>query len=129
MSREYKVISALEHTSVPVPQTYALCQDSEIIGAPFYVMELVDGIAYQRADELTALGPERTRTITERVVDTLARLHDVDYDGVGLRDFGRPTGYLARQVARGKKGLDSSSSRDVPGIDALTRYLTGLPTH
>lgn len=125
MSREYKVISALEHTSVPVPQTYALCQDSEIIGAPFYVMELVEGSAYQRAAELTALGPERTRMITERMVDTLARLHGVDYDAVGLIDFGRPTGYLARQVARWKKQLESSRSRDLPGIDDLIDYLDG----
>lgn len=125
MSREYKVISALEPTSVPVPRTYALCQDSEIIGAPFYVMELVDGIAYQRAAELIALGPQRTRTITELMVDTLARLHDVDYEQVGLSDFGRPSGYLGRQVARWKKQLDSSRSRDLPGMDDLIDYLDG----
>lgn len=128
MSREYRVMTALAPTDVPVPHTFALCQDSDVIGAPFYVMEHKGGTAFQRAEELSARGAERTRHISERMVDTLATLHTVDYSAVGLSDFGRPHGYLGRQVARWKKQLDASRSRDLPGVDQLIEYLdTHLP--
>lgn len=123
MSREYRVITALVSTSVPVPRTYALCEVADVIGAPFYVMDKMDGVAFQRADELVERGPERTLAITERMVDTLATLHTVDYTAVGLDDFGRPSGFLGRQVSRWKKQLESSRNRDLPGIDELISYL------
>lgn len=123
MSREYRVMSALADTDVPVPATYGLCQDDAVIGAPFYVMERVDGTPYQRAAQLEALGATRTRTISERLVDTLAALHAVDYAAVGLDDFGRPDGYLERQVRRWKKQLEASRSRELPGIDELAARL------
>ncbi len=119
MAREYRVIAALRDTNVPVPRSYALCTDPGVLGAPFYVMSSVNGIAYRTADQLTALGPDRTRVIAERLVDTLALLHEVDPAEVGLADFGRPEGFLARQVRRWKKQLDASRSRDIPGIDEL----------
>lgn len=119
MSREYRVMRALADTAVPVPITYGLCQDDSVIGAPFYLMESVPGTPYQRVDQLEPLGPERTRAISERLVDTLAALHEVDYTSVGLGDFGRPDGYLERQVRRWKKQLDASRSREIDGIDEL----------
>jgi aminoglycoside phosphotransferase (APT) family kinase protein len=119
MRREYQVISALRDTGVPVPRTYALCEDPDVLGAPFYVMSKVDGTAYRLAGQMTALGPGRTRAIAERIIDTLAVLHSVDYNAVGLASFGRPEGFLARQVRRWKKQLDASRSREVPGIDEL----------
>ena len=119
MSREYRVMSALADTSVPVPATYGLCQDDSVIGAPFYLMESVTGTPFQRAEQLEKLGEERTRAISERLVDTLAALHEVDYAAVGLEDFGRPDGYLERQVRRWKKQLDASRSREIDGIDEL----------
>ncbi|MDH2413594.1 phosphotransferase family protein [Nocardioides sp. CER19] len=119
MAREYRVMTALRNTAVPVPLTYALCEDAEVVGAPFYVMELVDGVPYRRRSELEALGPDRTRAISERLVDTLVALHAVDPVAVGLADFGRPEGFLARQVGRWKKQMDASYHRDLPAAGEL----------
>ncbi|MGN6250797.1 MAG: phosphotransferase family protein [Marmoricola sp.] len=119
MGREFRVMTALRDTAVPVPLTYGLCTDDTVVGAPFYVMERVPGTPYRRAEELEALGVDRTRAISERLVDTLAALHAVDPAAVGLGDFGRPEGYLGRQVARWKKQLDASHSRDLPLADEL----------
>jgi aminoglycoside phosphotransferase (APT) family kinase protein len=119
MTREHRVISALEPTEVPVPRTIVLCDDPDVLGAPFYVMEKVDGIPYRRAAQLERIGAERTRDICLRMVDILAMLHEIDPTAVGLGDFGRPEGFLARQVRRWKKQLDSSRSRDLPGMDEL----------
>jgi aminoglycoside phosphotransferase (APT) family kinase protein len=123
MAREYRVITALRDTSVPVPRSYALCTDPDVLGAPFYVMSNVNGVAYRTADQLSAVGPARTRVIAERMVGTLALLHTVDPAEVGLADFGRPEGFLARQVRRWKKQLDASRSRTIPGIDELHELL------
>lgn len=123
MSREYHAMAALVDTNVPVPKMIALCEDANVIGAPFYVMEKVAGTPYNRAKDLNRLGAERTRAITERMVDTLAALHNVDYAAVGLAEFGRPEGYLGRQVRRWKKQLVSSQSRDLPGMDELIAQL------
>jgi aminoglycoside phosphotransferase (APT) family kinase protein len=125
MGREYQVMDALAPTNVPVPRMLARCEDTEIIGAPFYIMEKVAGTPYGRASQLESLGADRTRTITERMVDTLVALHAVDYTEVGLGNFGRPDGYLERQVARWKKQLDASHSRDLPGMDELFFRLDG----
>ncbi len=119
MAREYRVISALAGTKVPVPATYLLCADPDVIGAPFYVMEKVSGTAYRTAAQLAAVGAERTRLIATRMIGTLADLHAVDPEAVGLADFGRPQGFLGRQVRRWKKQLDASRSRDLPGADEL----------
>ena len=123
MGREYRVISALQATPVPVPEAYASCSDESVIGAPFYVMSFVDGIPYRSAAELETLGENRTRAIGERLVDTLADLHLVDVAAVGLADFGRPQGFLGRQVRRWGQQLDASHSRDVAGIDELRTRL------
>lgn len=123
MAREYRVISALADTPVPVPHAYALCEDPAVLGAPFYVMGLVEGTPYRQAAELEALGAERTHAIGERMVDTLADLHLVDPESVGLGEFGRPAGFLERQVRRWGQQLDASRSRDLEGVDELRRLL------
>jgi aminoglycoside phosphotransferase (APT) family kinase protein len=119
MAREYRVMSALQGTGVPVPRTYALCQDAEVIGAPFYLMERVEGTAYRWASQLEPLGPERARKISSDLIDILAALHAVEPASVGLADFGRPEGFLARQVSRWKKQLDASYCRDLPAAAEL----------
>ncbi|MDL9978462.1 phosphotransferase family protein [Microbacterium sp. ASV49] len=124
MGREYRVMSALQGSAVPVPHMFAFCDDPEVIGAPFYVMERIDGTAFTRAAQLEALGADRTRTISTRMVDTMADLHAVVPDAVGLGDFGRPEGFLGRQVERWKKQLDSSHTRDLPAADELYRRLS-----
>ncbi|MEV6218214.1 phosphotransferase family protein [Nocardia sp. NPDC051833] len=129
MAREYRVMAALRPTDVPVPTTHALCQDDTVLGAPFYVMEHVEGTPYRTAAELRALGPERTRAISTDLVDTLAVLHAVDPAAIGLADFGRPEGFLERQVRRWKKQLDASHSRELPLADELhARLAADVPT-
>lgn len=130
MVREHRVITALRSTPVPVPVTYAVCPVDDVIGAPFYVMEHVAGTPFRYAAQLAVVGPDRTRVISERVVDTLVALHSVDPDHVGLGDFGRPEGFLGRQVRRWKEQLDASRSRDLDGIDELHERLTAsVPEH
>ncbi|MGW5454340.1 phosphotransferase family protein [Nocardia sp. NPDC003979] len=123
MAREYRVMAALQHTDVPVPTMYALCQDDTVLGAPFYVMEYVEGTPYRTGAELRELGPERTRAISTDLIDTLAVLHAVDPAAVGLADFGRPEGFLERQVRRWKKQLDASHTRDFPLAEELHALL------
>ncbi|MEV0304478.1 phosphotransferase family protein [Streptomyces prasinus] len=119
MRREHRVISALHATPVPVPRTVLLCEDEEVLGAPFYVMEFVEGTPYRTADQLAPLGPERTRRAMLALVDTLVDLHAVDPGEVGLADFGRPEGFLDRQLRRWGKQLDASRDRELAGIDEL----------
>jgi aminoglycoside phosphotransferase (APT) family kinase protein len=123
MGREFRVMSALQDTAVPVPRTYAVCREKSVIGADFYVMERCAGTPFRRAAQLAGLGSERTRAISTGLVDTLAALHAVDPDAVGLGDFGRPVGFLARQVARWKKQLDASHTRDLPAAQELFERL------
>lgn len=132
MKREHRVISALHHgTDVPVPTPVLLCEDDAVIGAPFYVMDFVDGTPYRTAEELAPLGAERTRAAVIGLVDTLVGLHSVDPELVGLGDFGRPDGFLDRQLRRWGKQLDASRNRDLAGIDelhaALGRQLPASP--
>ena len=100
MGREFRVISALGGTGVPVARAIALCTDPEVLGAPFYLMSFVDGVVFDQADRLAALTPELAGQACEELVDTLLELHSIDPASVGLADFGRPDGYLARQVKR-----------------------------
>ena len=124
MGREYTMMSALAETDVPVPTMHAL-GDADLLGAPFYVMEAVEGTPYRKASELGALGPERTRLISERLVDTLAVLHRVEPAAVGLGDFGHPEGFLSRQVARWRKQFDAAHTRDLPAMERLHAQLAG----
>ncbi|MBB2892709.1 phosphotransferase family protein [Flexivirga oryzae] len=123
MTREHRVMAALADTAVPVPVMYAACTDPEVLGAPFYVMERVAGTPYRSADELNALGPERVRGIADAVTDTLVALHAVDPAGVGLADFGRPDGYLERQVHRWRRQMQASKSRELAGEEELHQRL------
>jgi aminoglycoside phosphotransferase (APT) family kinase protein len=120
MSREFRVMTALGPSAVPVPRTILLCQDDTVLGAPFYLMEKVDGTVFRSGEQVTAaLTARQARELSFTLVDVLAELHAVDIDEVGLSDFGRPEGYLRRQVHRWRGQLDRSRSREVPGIDEL----------
>ncbi|MET9647537.1 phosphotransferase family protein [Streptomyces syringium] len=123
MRREHRVISALRDTAVPVPETIALCEDEDVLGSPFYVMEFVTGTPYRTAEQLAVLGPARTREVVLGLADTLVDLHAVDPDTVGLGDFGRPEGFLERQLRRWGKQLEASRNRELAGIDELREAL------
>ncbi|MEU1750109.1 phosphotransferase family protein [Micromonospora arida] len=123
MGREFRVISALAPTDVPVPGALLLCTDPEVIGAPFYLMERMPGEVFRTRAQTDPLGDERRRALAMAMMDTLAALHSVEPSSVGLADFGRPEGYLARQVRRWAGQLDRSRSRDLPGINELRDLL------
>jgi aminoglycoside phosphotransferase (APT) family kinase protein len=123
MGREHRVMSALAGTPVPVPRTYALCEDTDVLGAPFYLMEKVDGTVYRDPAQTRALGPERARAISLDLISVLARLHAIDPAEAGLTGFGRPEGYLQRQVGRWGKQLAASRSREIEGAEELASTL------
>ncbi len=125
MAREYRVMSALEGTDVPVPQMVTLRADPEVPGAPFYVMSFVEGTISLPEEQLAQVAPAAAERLADDLVDVLARLHAIDPAAVGLGDLGRPDGYLERQVRRWGKQLASSRSRQVPGLDALGARLAG----
>ena len=101
MRREHKVMTGLWDTPVPVPRTLALCTDDGVLGAPFYVMERVAGhIVREELPAGYADEPDQRRAIGEGLIDVLASLHEVTPGDVGLGDYGKPTGYLERQVRR-----------------------------
>ena len=119
MSREFRVISALAPTTVPVPEPVRFCADESVIGAPFYLMRRVEGTVFRSRGQTDPLGADRRRELAFAMMDTLAALHRVDVRAVGLADFGKPEGFVARQVRRWSGQLDKSRSRPLPLVDAL----------
>jgi aminoglycoside phosphotransferase (APT) family kinase protein len=128
MGREYRVMAALAPTDVPVPRMVLLHEDSEPLGAPFFLMSYVSGEVYRTASQTASLGRERARALAHRLVDVLVTLHAVDPAAVGLAEFGRPHGYLERQLRRWGKQLAASTTRPLPSLDLLTeRLLASVP--
>jgi aminoglycoside phosphotransferase (APT) family kinase protein len=124
MAREHRVISALAGTPVPVPATFGLCADPAVTGAPFYVMEHVDGIVPRdQAIVAAALDEPARGAATDSLVDALVALHQVDPEAVGLGDLGRHHGYLERQLARWQRQLDQTRTRPLPVLDEVHRRL------
>ena len=128
MSREYRVLSALHGTAVPVPRPVAICSDTSVIGAPFYLMEWVDGTVFRTSEEAKILTAEQATLISERFADMLATIHATDLAAVGLEGFGRPEGYMTRQLARWQRQWELSVTQEVPGYNELVaRLAAGLP--
>ena len=128
MRREHRVMTAMWDTPVPVPKTLAMCTDEEVLGAPFYVMERVQGhIVREQLPAGYADTPEQRRAIGEGLVDVLADLHSVDPEKVGLGDYGKPAGYLERQVRRWTMQWEATpepeDTNDGPELDRLARRL------
>ncbi len=119
MGREFKIISGVGRTSVPVPQALGLCQDDDVNGAPFYIMDYVDGVVV--ADDVTALAslpePATRRTLSTSVIDVLAALHKADPDTIGLGDLGRKDAYLDRQLKRWVTQWEKAKTRELPEMD------------
>ena len=127
VDREYKVITALgRHTDVPVARTYALCTDEAVIGTWFYIMDCVDGRIFWEAVPEGVSNDER-RTIFDAMNEAIAKLHTVDYEAVGLADFGKPGNYFARQIGRWSKQYlaDEAAGR----FAAMDRLVDWLPEH
>jgi aminoglycoside phosphotransferase (APT) family kinase protein len=124
MTREHRVLSALWRVFPPAPRPYMLCEDPSVIGAPFYVMERRTGVVIRR--ELPprwAEDPAVRRILSETMVDVMAQLHAVDWKAVGLDGLGRPEGFMARQVKGWAERWERAKDREIPAIDALSRWL------
>jgi aminoglycoside phosphotransferase (APT) family kinase protein len=125
VDREYRVISALAHTDVPVPRTYCLCEDAAVIGTPFYVMDFVDGrVLWDPA--LPGMAPSERHAIFDDMNRVIAALHTVDYVAAGLDDFGKAGNYFARQIDRWSRQYKASQTEP---IDAMDRLIAWLPSH
>ncbi len=125
VDREYRVITALGTTGFPVPRTYALCQDDSVIGTWFYVMDCVHGRVITDP-AIPGLAPHERGAIYDSLATTLARLHTVDWQALGLADFGRPGNYFARQIHRWTQQYRASETEK---IEAMERLITWLPEH
>lgn len=125
VDREFRVMKALEGTGVPVPHMYALCEDDSVIGTAFYIMEYLEGRVFTDATVPGASGEER-KALYDNMAENLAKLHKVDYEAVGLGDFGRPGNYFERQIGRWIKQYRGAQTTDVPSMEELIKY---LPAH
>ena len=122
VEREYRVITALAASDVPVPRTYCLCEDESVIGQSFYVMEYVEGRVI-RDPSVPGVAAEERAAIYRSLAQVLARLHAVDYKALGLEDYGRPGNYFQRQLARLSKQYQLTKTREIPAMDALMDWL------
>ncbi len=122
VDREYRVMKALENTDVPVPKMYFLCEDEQVIGTTFFVMEYVDGRLFGNAN-LPGISPAERRAIYLEMIRVLAALHSVDYVALGLSDFGKPGNYFARQIARWSRQYVAAKTDHIPSMENLMQYL------
>ena len=121
--REYRVLKALNTTTVPTPKVLLACTDPEVIGAPFYLMEEVHGIVVRQELPSYAYEAAGRRAISIALIDALVDLHEADWRAIGLEDFGKPEGYLERQLRRWSGQLEKSRQRPLPDLDAVTSWL------
>ncbi|WP_337189594.1 phosphotransferase family protein [Aurantiacibacter rhizosphaerae] len=122
VEREYRLISALHPLGLPVAQPFALCEDEAVIGAPFYIMSMVEGRVFWDGTLLQCDRQERTAIYLE-LVDVLAKLHAVDPQEAGLGDYGAPGNYFERQVNRWTKQYRAAQTDELPAVERLIEFL------
>ena len=125
VDREYKVITALHSIGFPAPKTYCLCEDEDVVGTMFYIMDMVEGRVLWDP-MLPGFDPETRRKMYESLAHTMADLHMVDYEKIGLGDFGKPGNYFARQISRWSKQYVASETETIPEMNKLMEW---LPEH
>ena len=125
VDREYRVITALASTDVPVARTYVLCADESVIGTMFYVMDDVEGRVLWDP-QLPGMAPAERAAIFDEMNRVIAALHKVDYKAIGLETFGKPGNYFARQIDRWSRQYRASETEK---IDAMDRLIEWLPSH
>jgi aminoglycoside phosphotransferase (APT) family kinase protein len=126
VGREHRIISALADTPVPVPRARGFCADLETTGAPFYVMDFVEGhVIRDVAGAEAALTEPARRAAGLHLAETLAAIHAVDLDAVALSDLGRQQGYIARQLKRWYGQWEQSKTRELPAVDEVHHLLAG----
>jgi len=128
MGREHRIIAALADTAVPVPTVIGLSPDDSVNGAPFYVMDFVDGPILRNREAAELITMEARETATASMVDVLAEIHAVDLDAVGLAELGRHDGYIERQLKRWQGQWEKTKTRELPVIDAVhDRLAASIP--
>ncbi len=125
VEREYRVMSALRGSAVPVPGVHGLCEDSSIVGTPFFVMDYVAGRIFEDSRMPSVARPERS-ALFDAMNAVIAALHTIDPASVGLEDFGRPGNYIERQVGRWTKQYRASATEP---IEEMERIVEWLPQH
>lgn len=125
IEREYRVMHALRDTDVPVIRTHLLCEDASVIGTAFYLMDFAEGRVF-RDPALPGQTPQQRGEIYAAMGDVMARLHAVDWRATGLEGFGKPTGYLTRQIALWTRQYEAAKTQAIPAMDALIEW---LPAH
>lgn len=127
--REYRVMDALQETSVRVPRTILSCEDHTVMECNFYAMERMDGTVLRQTEPPRYQDPELRYRVGTELIDRLVEIHSVDYDAIGLAELGHPEGYTQRQVERWQKQLDwavdvTADEREVPHVDEIAAWLT-----
>ena len=124
MGREFKVLSRLYEQFPLAPRAFLFCEDPELIGAPFFVMERREGVVVRgRVPDIYSAYPDAARRMSTGLVDALAAFHAVDYAAVGLGDLGEPTGFIARQIEGWYKRWHKAKNEEVPAMDAVYEWL------
>ena len=124
VAREHRIIAALQSTGVPVPATIGVCEDPAVADVPVVIMEHVEGTVIDDEEAARKLGPEARRRLGLELARTLAKIHAVDIDAVGLGDLASRKPYAPRQLKRWSRQLEESRTQDRPDLDALTSVLT-----
>jgi len=130
MGREYRVLSKLHAAYPPAPEPLFHCDDLAVLGAPFYGMRRIAGVILRKdLPPGMEISPDLARRMGMALIDNLATLHGLDPQAVGLGDFGRPVGYVERQVSGWIKRYHGSQTDDIPAVDMVARWLTDhMPT-
>ncbi len=124
MSREYKVLAVLHKAFPYAPQAFLYCDDTDLIGADFFVMARQQGIVVRRSiPNVYAAFPDAPRRMSKALVDALAQFHAVDYEAIGLADLGEPSGFIERQIEGWYKRWGNAQTHDLPEMDAVYRWL------
>ena len=123
MAREHRIVSAVAQSKVPVPTTYGVCEDTEVNGSPFYLMEFVDGLVPHKQEAVEPLSGDERRSFGLHVAGVLSDLHLVDPDDIGLGNLARKEAYLARQLKRWTAQWEATKTHEIPEMDESLRLL------
>jgi aminoglycoside phosphotransferase (APT) family kinase protein len=122
VDREYRVMTALAGSDVPVPRTYLLCEDDAVIGSAFFVMDFVEGRVFWNG-LLPDLASGERAAVYDEMNRVISALHEVDYAAIGLGDYGKPGNYFARQISRWSKQYQASETEKIEAMDRLIEWL------
>ena len=122
IEREFRMLKALEQTDVPAPKALLLCEDTNVVGTPFYLMERLEGRVFHDC-ALANASPDERRPLYFAMADVMAKLHSVDPLSIGLGDYGKPGNYFARQIARWSRQYDESQSDRIPALERVVACL------